>query len=399
MQAERGQQQIGDLAGWPFWIRTRSTISRFGGHGRLQLSYFLILHIQFPINRLEFNWNICIRLGSASDHSAKAYPCYQTAFDCNILFLSSHHETGLGSENFTCCHARWQIPARAFFLDEKLVRISRQLFRGSSFPKAWLMSSCKTCTTGMWGERRNVTWGSQSKPVGMGLRFLCSSWSSGKFFSALFWLSRDSSVKRSFIFLRRYIQGGEEGCWWKLAISGTDFDDKDLWVFGILGKQCFFWCCCLVVWYNVQCTNLIITRLMTYLSTKYPPRWHCTRATARINLRSASRREWVWQKQISRCATLLGRFFSPRRKNWGKSLWKLIWRRWKSVLSILWRLVNDLHVMSCFFNALYRFTTCTSQDRSINILRFFADKKSTFEVILYNFQIVSTFWCSGVQIW
>ncbi len=48
-------------------------------------------------------------------------------------------------------------PRKSFFFYEKLVRISRQFPRGSSFTKAWLMSSCKTCTTGMWGERRNDT--------------------------------------------------------------------------------------------------------------------------------------------------------------------------------------------------------------------------------------------------
>lgn len=218
MQAERGQHQIGDLAGWPFWIRTRSTISRFGGHGRLQLSYFLILHIQFPINRLEFNWNICIRLGSASDHSAKAYPCYQTAFDCNIVYHSSHHETGLGSENFTCCHAHWQIPARASFLDEKLVRISRQLRRGSSFTKVWLMFRLQDVHDWYVGREEEWYMRFSVQTCGDGFAFSVLVTIKRQVFSALFWLSRDSSVKRSFIFLRRYIQGGEEGCWWKLAI-------------------------------------------------------------------------------------------------------------------------------------------------------------------------------------
>lgn len=57
-----------------------------------------------------------------------------------------------------------------------------------------------------------------SPNLGMGFAFSVLVTIKRQVFSALFWLSRDSPVKRSFIFLRRYIQGGEEGCWWKLAI-------------------------------------------------------------------------------------------------------------------------------------------------------------------------------------
>ncbi len=57
-----------------------------------------------------------------------------------------------------------------------------------------------------------------SPNLGMGFAFSVLVMIKRQVLSSLFWLSRDSSVKRSFNFYADIFKGGEEGCWWQLAI-------------------------------------------------------------------------------------------------------------------------------------------------------------------------------------